>query len=155
MFPMAQPITERSFWRPPEATTTAGMSVVAGPRPAPTPARGASADKEPPHFEIVIRPRQGWVAVDCRELYQARELLYFLAWRDVKIRYKQATLGVAWAVLQPLLTMVIFTMIFGRFARLPSDGIAYSVFVFAGLIPWTFFANGVSQGGQCLVNQQA
>jgi lipopolysaccharide transport system permease protein len=104
--------------------------------------------------EIVIRPRPGWIALDWRELYQARELLYFLTWRDVKIRYKQTVLGVAWAVLQPLLTMLIFTVIFGRFAGIPSDGVPYPIFVFAGLVPWTFFANGVAQAGQSLINQQ-
>jgi lipopolysaccharide transport system permease protein len=104
--------------------------------------------------ELVIRPRSGWIAIDWRELVRARELLYFLTWRDVKIRYKQTALGVVWAVLQPLLTMMIFTVIFGRFARIPSDGVPYPLFVFAGLIPWTFFANGVAQAGASLVNQQ-
>lgn len=104
--------------------------------------------------EIVIRPRSGWIAVDWRELYKARELLYFLVWRDVKIRYKQTALGVAWAVLQPVLTMLIFTAIFGRFAKIPSDGLPYPLFVFAGLVPWTFFASGVGQGSQSLMNQQ-
>jgi lipopolysaccharide transport system permease protein len=105
-------------------------------------------------LEIVLQPRPGWVAIDWRELIRCRELLFFLIWRDIKVRYKQTVLGVAWAVLQPLLTMIIFTVIFGRFARMPSDGFPYPVFVFAGLVPWTFFANGVTQGGQCLVNQQ-
>jgi lipopolysaccharide transport system permease protein len=105
--------------------------------------------------ETLIRPRYGWIGLDVRELWRSRELLYFLIWRDVKIRYKQTTLGVAWAVLQPLFTMAIFTVIFGRFAGIPSEGVPYAVFVFAGLIPWTFFANGVMQAGQSLVNQQA
>lgn len=104
--------------------------------------------------EVVIRPRSGWIAVDWTELYKSRELLFFLVWRDVKIRYKQTSLGVAWAVLQPLLTMLIFTAIFGRFAKIPSDGIPYPLFVFAGLVPWMFFASGVSQSSQSLVNQQ-
>ena len=104
--------------------------------------------------EILIEARSGWIAVDWRELYRCRELLYFLTLRDIKIRYKQTVLGVAWAVLQPLLTMVIFTVIFGRFAKIPSDGVPYPVFVFAGLVPWTFFANGVAQASQSLVNQQ-
>jgi lipopolysaccharide transport system permease protein len=112
------------------------------------------AADEPDGVEFVIRPRSGWIALDWRELYQARELLYFLIWRDVKIRYKQTVLGVAWAVLQPLLTMLIFTVIFGRFAGIPSDGVPYPIFVFAGLVPWTFFANGVAQAGQSLINQQ-
>jgi lipopolysaccharide transport system permease protein len=102
----------------------------------------------------VIQPRQGWAPIDWRELWAFRELLYFLVWRDIKVRYKQTVLGVAWAVLQPLLTMLIFTAIFGRFAHMPSDGFPYAVFVYAGLLPWTFFANSVTQGGQSLVNQQ-
>lgn len=107
---------------------------------------------EPP--ELVIRPRSGWVAVDWRELARFRELLYFLVWRDVKVRYKQTVLGVAWAVLQPLFTMAIFTVIFGRLARISFEGAPYAVAVLVGLLPWTFFANGVSQAGQSLVSQQ-
>jgi lipopolysaccharide transport system permease protein len=113
----------------------------------------ASAEMVEPD-ELVIRPRSGWIAINWRELVRSRELLYFLIWRDVKIRYKQTALGVAWAVLQPLLTMLIFTAIFGQFAKIPSDGVPYPIFVFAGLVPWTFFANGVAQGGQSLVSQQ-
>ena len=104
---------------------------------------------------LVIRPRSGWIAVDWRELWEGRELLYFLVLRDVKVRYKQTVLGVAWAVLQPLFTMVIFTVIFGRFAKIPSDGLPYAVFVFAGLLPWTFFSNNISQASQSLLNQQS
>jgi lipopolysaccharide transport system permease protein len=102
----------------------------------------------------VIEPRIGWISVDWRELWDYRELQYFLVWRDVKIRYKQTVLGVAWAVLQPLFSMVIFTIIFGRFAKIPSDGLPYAVFVYAGLLPWTFFGNGVTQSGMSLVSQQ-
>ena len=87
-------------------------------------------------------------------MWEFRELLYFLIWRDVKIRYKQTVLGAAWAVLQPLFTMLIFTVIFGRFAKIPSDNLPYAVFCYAGLLPWTFFANGLSMSGQSLVNQQ-
>ena len=104
--------------------------------------------------EIVIQPRSGWIPINWRELSDFRELLFFLALRDVKIRYKQTVLGVAWAVLQPLLTMLIFSIIFGRFAGVPSEGLPYPVFVFAGLIPWTFFSNGVAAAAQSLVNQQ-
>jgi lipopolysaccharide transport system permease protein len=105
--------------------------------------------------ELVIRPRSGWVPVDWNELLNFRELLYFLVWRDVKVRYKQTVLGAAWAVLQPLFTMMIFTVIFGRVAGFKTGDIPYPVFVFAGLIPWTFFASGVASGGQSLINQQA
>jgi lipopolysaccharide transport system permease protein len=103
---------------------------------------------------LVIEPRQGWIPIDWQEIYQCRELLYFLVWRDVKVRYKQTVLGAAWAVLQPLLSMLIFTVIFGRFAGIPSDGVPYAVFVYAGLLPWTFFSTSVTHGGQSLVNQQ-
>ncbi len=119
-------------------------------RSAALPAAGVEEEIE----ETVIRPRRGWIGIDWRELYRGRELLYFLVWRDIKIRYKQTVLGVAWAVLQPLFMMVIFTIVFGRFAGIPSEGFPYAVFVFAGLLPWTFFSNGVTQGGQCLISQQ-
>ncbi|MGB2985700.1 MAG: ABC transporter permease [Phycisphaerae bacterium] len=102
----------------------------------------------------VIEPRRGWIPIDWAELFEYRELLYFLVWRDVKIRYKQTVLGIAWAVLQPVFSMAIFTIIFGRFAKIPSEGLPYAVFVYAGLLPWTFFGNGVTQSGLSLVNQQ-
>jgi lipopolysaccharide transport system permease protein len=104
--------------------------------------------------EIVIRPRSGWIEINWKEMADFRELLFFLAWRDVKIRYKQTALGVAWAVLQPLTTMIIFSIIFGRYANNPSQGAPYPVFVFAALIPWMFFANGVTAAAQSLVSQQ-
>src|SRR5436190_286102 len=94
--------------------------------------------------ELVIRPRPGWIAIDWSELYRYRELLYFLTWRDVSVRYKQTVLGVAWAVLQPLFNMVVFTVVFGNFANMPSQGAPYAVFVYAALLPWMFFASGVS-----------
>jgi lipopolysaccharide transport system permease protein len=99
----------------------------------------------------VIEPKQGWLKLDFRELLHYRELLYFLTWRDIKIRYKQTVLGAAWAVLQPFLSMVVFTIFFGRLAKMPSDGIPYPIFVYAGLLPWTFFANAVSNSGTSLV----
>jgi lipopolysaccharide transport system permease protein len=100
----------------------------------------------------VYRRRQGWAAVDWGELWEYRELLYFLVWRDVKVRYKQAVLGAGWAVLQPTMAMVIFTVIFGRLVKLPTDGLPYPVFVYAGLLPWTFFSNAVSTASNSLVN---
>lgn len=101
----------------------------------------------------VIRPRPGWQAVDLRELWQYRELLFFLIWRDIKVRYKQTVLGAAWAILQPVTSMVIFSIIFGRFAKIPSDGVAYPIFVYAGLLPWIFFEKAVSQSAVSLVTQ--
>ena len=103
----------------------------------------------------VIRPRAGWIAIDWRELWEARELLFFLVLRDVTVRYKQTVLGVAWAILQPVFSMVIFTVIFGRLAKLPSDGQPYAIFVYAGLLPWMFFSNAVTGACQSLVNQQS
>jgi len=114
----------------------------------------AAPGDEPDLPEVVIRPRSGWIAIDWKELIHFRELLYFLAWRDVKVRYKQTVLGVAWAVLQPLITMAIFTIIFGRFAGLPSGDLPYPVFVFAGLIPWTFFSTSIGFAGTSLIGQQ-
>jgi lipopolysaccharide transport system permease protein len=104
-------------------------------------------------IETVIRPNQRGLAL--AEAYARRELLYFLIWRDVKIRYKQTVLGVAWAVLMPVVQLAIFTVIFGRLAGIKPDGdYPYTLFVLAGLVPWTFFAQSVTQGGQSLVNQQ-
>lgn len=103
----------------------------------------------------VIQPRRGWIAIDWSELWEARELLYFLVLRDVSVRYKQTVLGVLWAVLQPLFSMLIFTVVFGKLAKMPSDGQPYAVFVYAGLLPWTFFANAVTGASQSLVNQQS
>ena len=105
--------------------------------------------------ELVIEPRPGWIAINWHELWEARELLYFLVLRDVKVRYKQTVLGVAWAVLQPVFTMLVFTIIFGQFAKIPSDGLPYSIFVFAGLLPWTFFSSNISQASMSLMNQQS
>jgi lipopolysaccharide transport system permease protein len=102
----------------------------------------------------VLRPSSGWRGIDLRELWDYRELLYFLVWRDIKVRYKQTALGAAWAVIQPFLTMVVFTIFFGRLAGIPSDGIPYPVFSFAALVPWTFFANAVAQSANSLVGSQ-
>lgn len=99
----------------------------------------------------VIEPRKGWHMLDWRELWAYRELLWVLTTRDIKVRYKQAVLGAAWAVIRPVMTMVIFSVIFGALARMPSDGYPYPVFVFAGLLPWTFFSAAISASGQSLV----
>lgn len=99
----------------------------------------------------VIEPSRGWVPVKLRELWEYREVLYFLVWRDIKVRYRQTAIGAAWAVVQPFMTMVVFTVFFGRLAKVPSDGIPYPLFAFAALVPWTFFANGLTQGANSLV----
>lgn len=101
---------------------------------------------------IHIEPSQGWVGLQLRELWRYRELMYFLTWRDVKVRYKQTLLGIAWAIIQPLMTMVVFSFIFGELAKIPSEGIPYPLFTFAGLVPWTFFANALTQSSNSLVN---
>jgi len=98
-----------------------------------------------------IQPTQGMASLRLGELWQYRELLYFLTWRDVKVRYKQTVLGAAWAIIQPFFTMVVFSVFFGKLGRIPSDGIPYPVFSYAALVPWTFFANGLLQSSNSLV----
>lgn len=100
---------------------------------------------------IRIEPSKGWVSLRLRELWEYRELLYFLIWRDVKVRYKQTVLGAAWAVIQPFFTMVVFSVFFGRLAKISSDDIPYPIFCYAALVPWTFFANGLRQASQSMV----
>ena len=104
--------------------------------------------------EIVIRAQPGWVPIDWKEMIAFRELLAFLVWRDISIRYKQTVLGSAWAILNPLILMLFFTFFFGRFVPLTDVNVPYPVFVFAGLIPWTLFSQGFSQAALSLVNQQ-
>jgi lipopolysaccharide transport system permease protein len=99
----------------------------------------------------IISPSKGWVSLKLQELWEYRELLYFLVWRDVKVRYKQTVLGAAWAIIQPFFTMVVFSLFFGKLAKMPSDGIPYPLFSFAALVPWAFFANGLSQSSNSLV----
>ncbi len=100
---------------------------------------------------IRIKPSKGWVSLRLSELWQYRELLYFLTWRDIKVRYKQTVLGAAWAIIQPFFTMVVFSLFFGQLARIPSDGIPYPIFSYTALVPWTFFANGLNQSSNSLV----
>ena len=100
---------------------------------------------------VRIEPSKGWVPVKVRELWEYRELLYFLSWRDIKVRYKQTALGAAWALIQPFFTMVVFSLFFGRLAKVPSDGVPYPIFSLAALVPWTFFANGLTQSSNSLV----
>lgn len=100
---------------------------------------------------VRIEPSKGWVSLKLHELWEYRELLYFLIWRDIKVRYKQTILGAAWAIIQPFFTMIIFSLFFGKLAKVPSDGIPYPIFSYAALVPWTFFAQGLSQASNSLV----
>jgi len=101
---------------------------------------------------VIIERSHGWLGLNWRELWAYRGLLYFLTWRDVKVRYKQTVLGAAWAVIQPLFTMVIFTIVFGKFAGMPSDGIPYPLFAYVGTLGWAFFSNAITSGGNSVVS---
>lgn len=114
-------------------------------------APNSGAMRERDESVVVIRPSLGWVSLGLRELFAHRELLYFLIWRDIKVRYKQTVFGIGWAVIQPTLTMIVFTVVFGRLAKMPSDGIPYPLFSLAALVPWTFFANGMNTSAMSLV----
>ena len=103
---------------------------------------------------IVIRPSRGWVSLDLRDLWRYRELLYFLTWRDIKVRYKQTIFGAAWAILQPFFTMIVFSVFFGRLVRVPSDGIPYPIFAYSGLLPWQLFSQAVTRSGNSLVSNR-
>lgn len=103
----------------------------------------------------VIRPQHGWAGLGLRELWRHRELLAFLTWRNVLVRYKQTLLGAAWAILQPFFLMVVFSIAFGRLAKIPSDGIPYPVFAYAALVPWTMFASGLTQASNSLVGSSS
>jgi lipopolysaccharide transport system permease protein len=100
----------------------------------------------------VIEASGGWVPLRLAELWEYREVLYFLVWRDLKVRYRQTLLGVAWAIIQPLFTMVLYTIIFGKLAKIPSDGLPYAVFSLAALVPWNFFSAALTQSSNSLVN---
>lgn len=104
-----------------------------------------------PNHLTVIEPERGWRGFDLRELWAYRELLWVLTRRDIKVRYKQTVLGILWAVIQPVMAMVVFSIFFGRLAKMPSDGLPYPIFVYAALLPWTFFANALGNAGNSLV----
>jgi lipopolysaccharide transport system permease protein len=114
-------------------------------------AGGQGADASTAPAPYTIQPTRGWTSIGLGELWQYRELVYFLAWRDVKVRYKQTVLGAAWAVIQPLGTMAVFTLVFGTLVNIPSDGIPYPLFSFAGLVPWALFASGLGSTSNSLV----
>jgi lipopolysaccharide transport system permease protein len=119
-------------------------------QPPPRAAADAPSPSDTP--VVVIEPRLGLVRFDAAELWHYRDLLYFLTWREISIRYKQTLLGFAWAVIQPVMTMVVFTVFLGRLARMPSDGIPYPVFSYLGLLPWMYFSNAVTRSGTSLVS---
>jgi lipopolysaccharide transport system permease protein len=123
-----------------------------GVTPAPPATQAAEPEPHGTSGEITwILPPSGWQVINLRELWQHRELLYFLIWRDIKVRYKQTVLGASWAILQPLMMMVVFTIFLGRLANLPSGDVPYPLFVFAGLLPWTFFASALTQASNSVV----
>jgi lipopolysaccharide transport system permease protein len=110
-----------------------------------------ASDERPKAAVLRVAPSRGWVSLKLGELWAYRELLYFLVWRDIKVRYKQTALGAAWAVIQPFFTMVVFSLFFGRLGKIPSDNIPYPIFAYAALVPWTFFANGLTESSNSLV----
>ncbi len=123
------------------------LSALPDARPA-----GARKKAEAPRRQVLrIEPSRGWAPLKIGELWEYRELLYFLIWRDIKVRYKQTALGAAWAIIQPLFTMLVFSLFFGRLAKVPSDGIPYPIFSYAALVPWTFFAQGLTLASDSLV----
>jgi lipopolysaccharide transport system permease protein len=115
-------------------------------------ASGSAADMTTALPVTLIQPSRGWVSLRLHELWEYRELLYFLTWREVKVRYKQTVLGAAWAIIQPLSAMLLFSLFFGRLAKIPSDGIPYPLFSLTGLVPWTFFSNALTQSSNSLVS---
>ncbi len=112
---------------------------------------GEAAALAPELPVVVIEPSRGRISLKLGEVWEYRELLYFLTWRDLKVRYKQTVLGAAWAIIQPFFTMVVFSLFFGKLARVPSDGIPYPIFSYAALVPWSFFAHGLSESSNSLV----
>lgn len=105
-----------------------------------------------PQYHLHVEATKGWVTLKLEDLWEYRELLYFLTWRDIKVRYKQTILGASWAIIQPFMTMIVFSLFFGNLAKVPSDGIPYPIFSYAALVPWTFFANGMSNAGNSLIS---
>jgi lipopolysaccharide transport system permease protein len=110
--------------------------------------------RQPTLPHVRIQPSRGWVALRLSELWEFHELLYFLTWRDIKVRYKQTALGAAWAILQPVFTMLVFSLFFGKLAGMKSDGVPYPIFAFTALVPWTFFAYGLAQSSNSLVGNE-
>ena len=111
----------------------------------------ATSGMETVEHEVLIQPPAGWVPVNLHEVWEYRELLYFLTWRDIKVRYKQTMIGAAWAIIQPFFMMVVFSLFFGHLAKIPSDGIPYPIFVYCALLPWQLFAHALGESSNSLV----
>ena len=120
-------------------------------RRLPPPARAGATSLSSQPVVTVLRPSRGWVSLNLRELWHYRELVYFLTWREIKVRYKQTVLGALWAIIQPVFTMVVFSIFFGRLAQMPSDGLPYPIFTYVALLPWTYFAHSVTTASNSLV----
>ena len=105
-------------------------------------------------YSLVIRPSSGWAPLNLRAIWEYRELLYFLVWRDIKVRYKQTVLGIAWAIIQPVFIMVVFSIFFGHLAKVPSDGLPYPIFTFCGLLPWQLFSHALAESSNSLVSNE-
>jgi lipopolysaccharide transport system permease protein len=136
---------------PPDTAGAATPSSDAPLQAAPAPLSAAEAATPP---LTVIEPPRGWQLINAAELWRFRELLFFLIWRDVKVRYKQTLLGAAWAILQPAMMMVVFTIFFARMARVAAGDLPYPIFVYAGLLPWTFFATSIANAGNSVVGSE-
>jgi lipopolysaccharide transport system permease protein len=118
------------------------------------PPQGSGRDQTTGADVTIVRPRAGWVALNLPELWHYRELLYFLVWRNIKVRYKQTLLGASWALIQPLATMVVFSIFFGRLAKVPSDGVPYPLFAYCGLLPWQLFSYAMTEASNSVVGNQ-
>ena len=104
-----------------------------------------------PKYHVLIRPERGWLSIDFKEIWTYRDLLFLLAWRDVSVRYKQSAVGIGWAIIQPFMMMIVFTVVFGKFAKLPSEGIPYPVYTYCALLPWNYFARSLTESSNSLV----
>lgn len=105
-------------------------------------------------YSIMIRPKTGWIGINFKEVWHYRELLYIFTWRDIKVRYKQTVIGITWAVLQPFFMMVVFSIFFGNFAKIPSNGVPYPIFVFSGLLFWNYFSSSLTSASNSLVDNE-
>src|SRR5258706_16265085 len=139
----------------PVPLTGSPAGVVTAVTPLQSPAPDSLLAASESELEIVIEPGSAGFEPGLHDLWRYRELLYFLIWRDIKIRYKQTLLAAGWAIIQPLFAMLLFTLFFGSLARIPSDGVPYPLFAYAGLLPWTFFANALTNSGNSLVGSSS